>query len=170
MLRVLPFPAPGPGERGPRAPPGPSAGPACTMHSSEDCAQFPFPPPALLVAFLCGVGSSSQCSNISCWRWKAAQTVDLGSSVPQPLPARPRSGRGLFSQAGVTIFPSQACLLSLAGVSALSQVWRLFQGRGWGMAVGCLAFPNLKVFPQQPTLVWGAGPSLCSCRIRRPRL
>lgn len=50
--------------------------------------RFPFPP-LRTVAFLSPVsGPSSECANISCCRWKAAQTSDLGADVPR-APSRP---------------------------------------------------------------------------------
>lgn len=50
--------------------------------------RFPFPP-LRPVAFLSPVsGPSSECANISCCRWKAAQTSDLGADVPR-APSRP---------------------------------------------------------------------------------
>lgn len=47
----------------------------------------PFPHSTRSLSFPLPSGSSFECSNISCCRWKAAQTFDLGSSVP-PAPSR----------------------------------------------------------------------------------
>lgn len=138
--------------------------------------RFPFPP-LRAAAFLSPVSSSSsECANISCCRWKAARTSDLGAVFPQLCPARPRSGQGPVlppSRPGPASSPRRASqpLSSLE----TSGRWGAPLPGGRGAEAGArLQAASLcsasRYFRPQQTPVLGAGPSFHACQIRTPRL
>lgn len=97
-----------------------------------------------------------------------------GMSFPQLLPARPRSGPGPVLSLrsdhlpwpGPASFPLQ---VSQPPPKSGGQKAPGVRCSGVGGGVCCQVAPFSPVsrhFPQQPTLVWGAGPSFSACQMR----